>query len=122
MVAFVYNPGGGGTRIGIEDVAGDTLETSELPGSQPAWSPDGSSIAYIAGSGVLTLVAPDGSGARALTPAGRPYNPDDMVSWSGDGKYLLARAAAGTYDLIDVQTGAIAPLTFASAYVSLSLR
>lgn len=122
MVAFTYNPGGGGTRIGIEAVAGDTLATAEIPGTQPAWSPDGSTIAYIAASGVLTLAAPDGSGAHALTTGSRLYNPDDMVSWSGDGAFLLARAVAGTYDLIDARTGAVAPLPFASAYVSLNLR
>ncbi|MGH7669261.1 MAG: hypothetical protein ACRENQ_07165 [Gemmatimonadaceae bacterium] len=122
MVAFVYNPGGGGTRIRIEDVAADTLTTAELPGAEPAWAPDGSIIAYIAGSGVLTLAAPDGTGAHAITSGSRPYNPLDMLSWSSDGEYLLARAVAGTYDLIDVRTGAVAPLPFASAYVSLSLR
>jgi hypothetical protein len=66
----------------------------------PAWSPDGSAIAAVrsascpdatgapTASSVVTLVRPDGTGARDLTScvAGRGFN---SVSWSPDGRYVV---------------------------------
>jgi Tol biopolymer transport system component len=56
----------------------------------PAWSPDGSKIAYtsLASSGVFVMNA-DGSGKRCVTPAGA-----DWVAWSPDGRQILFSTAA----------------------------
>jgi TolB protein len=48
----------------------------------PAWSPDGSSIAYSNGSGI-NLIRPDGRGRRPLGVAG------ECSVWSPDGSKLL---------------------------------
>ncbi len=48
----------------------------------PAWSPDGSSIAYSNGSGI-TLIRPDGSGRRPLGV------PGECSVWSPDGSKLM---------------------------------
>ena len=56
----------------------------------PAWSPDGSKIAYtsLSSSGVFVMNA-DGSGKRRVTPAGA-----DWVAWSPDGRQILFSTAA----------------------------
>ena len=57
--------------------------------SEPAWSPDGKSIAfssYRSGGGDLYVMRADGSGLRQVTTnPGSEYNPD----WSPDGKAIV---------------------------------
>jgi Tol biopolymer transport system component len=60
-------------------------------GFQPAWSPDGKQIAYVAGTPVtqdqdIWIINADGSGARKLTD-----NPtaDWSPDWSPDGKHII---------------------------------
>ena len=55
-------------------------------GSGPSWSPDGSRLAYLDGSGALAVFTRDG-GAKQFVP-GR-YSAG--IAWSPDGRYLVAR-------------------------------
>ena len=73
--------------------------------SAPAWSPDGSTVAFVsnrdtAGQGAahLWLVAPDGSGLRVLTPG---LAAEDPV-WSPDGTQVAF--LSGTFGATDVWT------------------
>jgi TolB protein len=62
----------------------------------PAWSPDGRTIAYArrlnSGTPTLFLVRPDGSAARRLTTGRSP-------SWSPDGKRLAFALGGGVYEI-----------------------
>ena len=61
----------------------------------PAWSPDGSTIAFTrftpTDGGELWLVRPDGSGLRQLTHAGAGSK--QQPAWSPDGRFLAFTAA-----------------------------
>jgi len=101
----------------------DTRAVTQIAtgGRHPRWSPAGDLIAYWA-SGQVWVVRPDGSGARAVSPAGRTYVPG--VQWSPDGKWILARfeRPAGwvgtTLALLDVSTGLELPLPWTTNYVA----
>lgn len=77
---YVMNPDGTGVR----------RLTSEVVDTDPAWSPDGSSIAFVRGraerdAGIYVMGA-DGTGVRRLTDGGSLIDfSDDGPSWSPDG-------------------------------------
>ncbi len=89
-------------RITVVDVAGGftsrDITPPEVGAGSPAWSPDGSTIAYTVGpqSGAGTpwdvvqrriwLMDPDGSNKRRLIP---DEFGQDTPQWSGDGQYVL---------------------------------
>jgi Tol biopolymer transport system component len=73
---FVINADGSGERQ-LTPARG-----AAAGGLFPAWSPDGSSIAYSNGSGI-NLIRPDGSGRRPLGV------PGECSVWSPDGSKLL---------------------------------
>lgn len=52
----------------------------------PAWSPDGSRIAYVGADSAVHVMNADGSDARRLTTRGLP---EDQPSWSPDGRWLV---------------------------------
>jgi Tol biopolymer transport system component len=54
----------------------------------PAWSPDGSWIAYDTSIGKIRLVHPDGTGSRTVLSASAVYAPE-LPNWSPDGGRLL---------------------------------
>ena len=62
-------------------------------GADPAFAPDGSSIAYIWG-GALHLVAPEGTGRRVLVPPEDPsVRPEPtMPAWSPDSRTVFYMA------------------------------
>jgi uncharacterized repeat protein (TIGR01451 family) len=80
-----------------------------MPGTTPAWSPDGTRLAFVDG-GKIAVVAADGSGRRTLTDGRSP-------AWSPDGSRIafsnFAARAFGDSDLfvLDLGSGAVTPLT-----------
>ena len=86
--------------------------------SAPAWSPDGSKIAYLSSCGGIKLITPDG---KDVTP-GRSHSPCKTIGlagspvWSPDGKKIAMFAAhafvPGTY-VMDADGGHLARLTSA---------
>ncbi|MDX3383319.1 amidohydrolase family protein [Streptomyces niveiscabiei] len=105
-------PGTGGTATALTDV---TLEPT-----RPAWSPDGTTVAFCAyrGGGFhLWTMAPDGSGLRQLTSG--PWD-DRGAGWSPDGRHLAfssergsSDVTGGSYDIwtAEVATGRLTRLT-----------
>ena len=67
------------------------------------WSPDDSSIAYVARDGI-GLIAPDGSGQRVLLPVTVNQVPT-ALAWSHDGR-LLAYSAPGGIHVLTVDGSA----------------
>jgi len=96
--------GGAATRI-----------TSEyLDARQPAWSPDGTRVAfqgYEVGTWHIYVMNADGSGVRAVTSG--PFD-DREPSWSRDGaRIAFSSDRSGNYDVfdLDVAGGAVRQLT-----------
>jgi Tol biopolymer transport system component len=75
-------------------------------GASPAWSPDGTRIAFTVGLDIFVMKA-DGTGRTNLTNdlsgtrrCGRGYCPPDGPAWSPDGTKIAFRSnRTGVYDL-----------------------
>jgi hypothetical protein len=97
----------------ILDVATGVSSPMNVGGFWPRWSPAGDLIAFLNGAGAVSVVAPDGSGRRAVSGAGRPY--DGPIDWSPDGKWIVATSSSfespGLH-LIEVATSQTLPLAF----------
>jgi Tol biopolymer transport system component len=91
--------------------AGGTPRPLGLDGSDPAWSPDGTRIAYSA-NGVLWLAAADGSGPRQLTRIGEDAssqtNVDVHPSWSPDGSWIAYASGLSLDDAVHTGVHGIA--------------
>ncbi|MCQ4041341.1 LpqB family beta-propeller domain-containing protein [Streptantibioticus rubrisoli] len=99
------------------------LTPVDLEPTRPAWSPDGSRIAFCAyrGGGFhVWTMAPDGSGLRQLTDG--PWD-DRGVSWSPDSRWIAFSSERGGDDvvgssysiwLVDADTGELHRLTHGS--------
>jgi dipeptidyl aminopeptidase/acylaminoacyl peptidase len=87
----------------LEPIGGAVTPLRQIHGRQPAWSPDGSRIAYVDERYRLVVADADGTGARVLTSRERPAaNP----TWSPDGsrlavKLFTLRRAAGDVVVMD---------------------
>jgi Tol biopolymer transport system component len=99
QIAFSHGTFDSGT-IQVVATAGGARTTLLPPaganvGSTPAWSPDGTRIAYVSGRSIMA-VAPGGG-----TPVAIAANPDadscSGVAWSRDGTQLATACAAGIY-------------------------
>jgi dipeptidyl aminopeptidase/acylaminoacyl peptidase len=111
-VAFAFTPRHDLLRseIRVADVASGAVRaltgTARLADRAPAWSPDGSLIAFASersGWYELHLVSPDGSGERQLTDAGA-----DLTEhvWHPSGERLAAvRCRRNRFDLVAVDAG-----------------
>ncbi len=100
------------------------LTTDPAPDFSPKWSPDGRTIAFVRGGpgwNAVMLIPALGGRERTLmrfdfvtSPAGR-FRGDDLLSWSPDGKWLVAagarNAAPPMLNLISVDTGESRALT-----------
>lgn len=125
LIAFhSYRRGG----IWVVPARGGTPSQIVPEGSKPAWSPDGRLIAFQsdehadaapvgfgaqAGSRLL-VVAPDGSGLRALTSPGTPLGGHASPSWSPSGRHIAftvfdSGGENGLW-LLDVSSGAATQL------------
>lgn len=112
-----FNP-----TIKVIDVATKTAAPWAIAGNDPAWSPDGSQIAYLVfGTGNIALINPDGTGQRTLTPPDRLYA-DAQMGWTADGKYLIARRTSGILELVDPRDGSNVPLPWTTNFAGSSIK
>ncbi|MDX2192694.1 MAG: hypothetical protein NW201_05025 [Gemmatimonadales bacterium] len=85
-----------GGQVRVYERGTQALRAWAIAGDAPAFSPDGTRIAYVdRATRRLAVVAPDGTGAMAVSPPGRSYDPLAAVSWSRDGQWLYAATADG---------------------------
>jgi len=99
LIAYHSRKRGG---IWIIPITGGTAKQLTEFGSHPAWSPDGSQIAFQSGSAIaigfndsnaqppstLWLVSAEGGEPRQLTDVGNPVGGHGAPSWSPDGKRI----------------------------------
>jgi Tol biopolymer transport system component len=85
----------------LDGAAPRQIVPGDLVASAPAWSPDGTAIAFQGGVyGNIYVVNPDGSGLRRLTPTEHPFTGYSGPAWSPDGtKVLFFAGAPGMHDI-----------------------
>jgi dipeptidyl aminopeptidase/acylaminoacyl peptidase len=115
-VAYTFTPRDDLNRSEIRVASVDAGDVRALTGTPhmhdrgPAWSPEGTTIAYVSersGFYELHLVGSDGRGDRQLTNAGADHS---GVEWHPGGARLVAvRGRRNRFDLvmIDAETGAV---------------
>ncbi len=124
-LAWRPSPSSDGTRLAITignpsyvcvyTLASASVSSWAIPGHMPRWSPVGETIAFVQQyGGPVSVVNSDGTGAHQVSPAGRSYE-EESLTWSTDGAWLVARAA-GTLELINVNTGTTLPLGYATQF------
>jgi hypothetical protein len=115
-------PSPDGARVAFEldptvqqiDVAARTYVSSAVSGDAPAWSPDGTRIAYLANSpsgGGIVLMNPDATNQRTIA-AGVTSIGGGPLAWSPDSKWIIGRGWE-TIELVNVATGEVLPLPWA---------
>lgn len=103
-----------GSSLRLLDLATGVVTTLHASGQRPRWSPRGDLIAFTDNQRIW-VIAPDGSGLRAVSTASRSYSAG--VSWSPDGRWLLARLAPapGMITVLEEATGLEIPLSYTRA-------
>jgi Tol biopolymer transport system component len=96
-----------GSSVRLLDIATRAITPLHPTGQRPRWSPRGDLIAFT-DAGAISVIKPDGGGLRRVSPPTRTYLPG--VSWSPDGKYLLAQIAPSPRSsvpiaVLEVETG-----------------
>ena len=85
-------------------VAIATGSATEIPEGAPAWSPDGSTLAFSSArsgtSQIFTMPAVGGTAVELTTEAGGAFSP----AWSGDGQTIYYLSATGTVHLRRIQS------------------
>ncbi|HET7552894.1 MAG TPA: hypothetical protein VFK04_16490 [Gemmatimonadaceae bacterium] len=115
---LVFSTGDWG-QLAIVDIAtGEWSYVNEAMGTSPAWSPDGSRIAYVAtgnDGARLHTVAPDGSDNHRVGDENSSY--DVGIDWSPDGRWIIARNnSKNRLEIIDATSDVTFPLGFTAGY------
>lgn len=122
-LVWVQDPGSDGLApelwLGDAAATGARPLTPGLPGDQPAWSPDGTRIAFTAdldGNAEIYVIAVDGGNLQRVTwHAAR----DEYPAWSPDGEQIaFGSQRSGNYDIFVAPSdgdGAAQQLTFSPA-------
>jgi eukaryotic-like serine/threonine-protein kinase len=74
-------------RVSVVPLAGGKAKVLAAGGAQPAWSPDGTSIAFRRGTAIVVVPAAGGA-ERTLTPAGAAPAVGGLT-WSPDGAWVV---------------------------------
>jgi Tol biopolymer transport system component len=117
-VAFVTS----GQQIKVFDYTTKTVSAWSVAGNYPAWSPDGTQIAYAQQyGGPLHLINADGTNQRVIAGS-QPYS-ESAAAWSPDSKWLISQNVAyGSLDIIEVATGKVLPIGNGAGYGSVSWK
>ncbi|HKS25720.1 MAG TPA: hypothetical protein VJZ76_23220 [Thermoanaerobaculia bacterium] len=109
LAYYEYQRANNDFRLVVEDLstARRRVLDDQLASIQPAWSPDGKSVAYVkfdaASSTVLSIVNVDSGARRAVSlgDAGPPIG----LAWISAGQ--LAFGAGGKLEILDLETGTV---------------
>jgi Tol biopolymer transport system component len=116
-VAFVTT----GAQIKVFDYATKTLSAWSVTGDLPAWSPDGTQIAFAGGyGGPLRVINADGTNQRSITIDALS---EWEAAWSPDSKWIIALDRSYfAMDIIEVATGKAVPMKNVARYTGLSWK
>lgn len=107
--------------IRVFDIASRTSTLLTSDGVTPAWSPDGTEIAFVATfGGDVSIIHPDGTGLRVFS-TGRWYLPG-VLNWTRDGRYIVAQFISNSFDLVDTATGTAIPMSSLKDMLNMSAR
>jgi Tol biopolymer transport system component len=115
-IAYMADGDIGAGSLFVMTLATRQSRNLNLKGTMPRWSPDGTQIAFLAHTGSyryspgdLSVVAPNGSGARVVTRSTTKFH--GAVDWSPDGKYLVGFTVNSKLAIVEVATGAEVPVS-----------